>query len=118
MTTLLDDAVSELLASQQATAGMAVRYGRGVLDVELTAIPGRSQHESDGTGNEAIGARSRDWLIEPSDLVLEGETITPQRGDTVTLGDVVYEVVHRGESECFRWTDQTRRLIRVYSQEV
>lgn len=118
MATLLDDAVAELLRSQQATAGVAVKYGRGVLDVELTAIPGRSQHETEGPVNEAIGTMSRDWLIDPTDLAIAGQAITPLRGDTIKVGSQVFEVVHRGESECFRYTDQTRRMIRVYTVEV
>ena len=122
MATLLESGVSWLGQQLRAAAGLTVRYVRGNSEVELIAVPGRADQPTEGSGLEAIGTQERDWLIDPADLVIDGDSITPLRGDRIVVGDgenaQTYEVVHRGNSECFRYTDQSQQMVRVYTQEI
>lgn len=41
--------------------------------------------------------QSQDWLIKPGDLVLDGQTITPEQGDRIEWNDNIYEVLQTFE---------------------
>ncbi len=118
MATLLESGVSWLGAQLRAAAGVTVRYKRGANEVELIAVPGRADQPTEGSGLEVIATSARDWLINPADLIIESEQITPLRGDKLHHGDKSFEVIHRGNGECFRYSDPSQQMMRVYMQEI
>lgn len=118
MATLLETGVSFLGSQLRAAAGVTVRVVDGNNEVELVAVPGRADQPGEGPGLETIGVASKDWLIDPADLIFDSELRTPRRGWKIHHNDKKFEVVHRGNGECFRYSDASQQMMRVYSQEI
>ena len=118
MGSLLSNAVGLLASTSKQAGGMEVRYVRGTDEVSLVAVPGRSDIEDQGIDTETLTAKADDWLILAEDLWIDEAKITPKRGDRIYSNGHVFEVVRRGESLCYRWTDQTKQILRVYTVEV
>jgi len=118
MVSLLSNSVRLLASTVKQAGGVDIRYLRGSSEVELVAVPGQSDIEGMGIDNEAIVAKADDWLIDAMDLWLDGLKSLPKRGDRILHDGHEYEVVQRGESACYRWTDQTKQILRVYTVEI
>ena len=118
MPNLLSNSVRLLARTVKQAGGVVIRYVRGTAEVEIVAVPGQSDIESQGIDNEVIVAKADDWLIEADDLWLDGVNVLPKRGDKILYNGHVHEVVRRGESSCYGWTDQTKQLLRVYTVEI
>lgn len=116
--TLLTRAASWLANATELAAGEPVKYRRGAGDCELTAVPGRRLSEDIGADGAAIVSTLHDWIVDPEELVIGGETIKPQTGDIIaTASGQTFVVVYSDGENCWRWTDQYRQRIRVHSVE-
>ena len=76
----------------------------------------------DGDGGVRMVRTDRDFIVRAADLVLGGDVVEPQRGDTVreTVGAAVhvYEVLAPpGESE-WRYSDPHRTILRIHAKRV
>lgn len=103
----------------KAHASRTVTYTRGADSVELLASGGEVRRETvDAAGMVAV-AETRDWTFNAADLVLDGETVIPARGDRITDGEHEYEVVTglAGEDH-WRYSDAARVRIRVHTKRV
>lgn len=115
---------SDWLASQLKThASRSVVYQRGVREVTVLAVIGRTLMKlDDGLGGVKMEWTDRDFLIQASDLVLDGEPIQPQLGDTIreTNGDVtyIYEVMAPGGEPHWRWSDDYHKVMRIHTKQV
>lgn len=104
-------------------ASKTVTYRRGIDEVELLASVGNTEFEietEDGADLERW--QSRDFLIAAADLVLAGQTVLPEKGDTIkeTVGDAthVYEVMAPGDVPHFRYSDAHRVRLRIHTKQV
>lgn len=71
-------------AAQEALRGERVKYWRGGKDVELTALRGQTQAVSEDLEGTQLIANTVDWLVDPAELVIEGERLTPKIDDYLT----------------------------------
>jgi len=115
---LLKRSVRLLIKTKRQADGVLISYVRGNDEVQLEAIAGQSDIEDMGLDNDAISIRADDWLIDADLLWINGVKILPKRGDKIIDGPRVFEVVQRGESLCYRWTDQTKLFLRVFTIEI
>lgn len=111
-------AIAAARATVQAVAGVAVTYTRGASVVALTATPGRTQFELDNGDGVILNIESRDYLIDPADLVIAGTASAPASGDRITEGDRVYEVMPFGREPAWRWSDTHRTRYRVHTKQI
>lgn len=106
-----------------AAGSPTVTYRRGNESiVDLPATMAGTQHGDLGDGDVQVTARDQDWLVLQSDLLIGGVFITPATGDEIDWTDSqsvahTFRVSLRGGDRCFRHTDQTRQLLRVYTVE-
>ena len=70
-----------------------VTYRRGASEIPVPATIGRTLMKlADGEGGVRMEWTDRDFLIRADALVIAGNRITPERGDTVVDDGKVYEV--------------------------
>lgn len=63
----------------------------------------------------AVQWGERDYLIEVAELVLNGQPTTPQRGDRITDGAIVWELSSPETDEApWRYSDNYRTVFRVH----
>lgn len=118
MTTILEQAALAHFDALASQAGVSVRYARGNDDVELTAVPGSHVSEDYGEDGIAVVSRMQDWLIDPVDLVIDSATVKPEPGDRITtLDDREFAVAYADAENCWRWSDQTQKFMRVHTVE-
>ena len=122
MSDLLEKASNWLEEKRTQHVSRVVSYARGVQSVDVPATIGRTTFEVDDGFGVLVCCESRDFLILASDLVLAGETQTPQRGDrireTQDQQTFVYEVTAPGKEPCWRWSDSYRKTLRIHSKQV
>ena len=104
-------------------ASRPVTYRRGASEVTLQATIGRTLLKlDDGYGGVRMVWTDRDFLIHASDLVLVGNQVLPERGDTVReavgAATFVYEVLAPGQEPAWRWSDVSHKLLRVHTKRV
>lgn len=108
----------------QRAGGVTVSYVRGTNAIEgLKVVPARTRQDDYGPEEFELTGRERDWLLLLSDLVFQGESYMPQRGDAILWTDAEdklhrYEVLPRSGERCYRHTDQTLAQVRVFTVEV
>jgi hypothetical protein len=113
--------VNVLAASLKTAGGEDTIYRRGNDSIDVTGVPVRVRH--DEYGNEGnFTSRERDWLYLAEDLTHDGQRWEPQRGDEIDwinpLGvKHTYQVLPRLDDRCFRFSDTTLQLLRVYTLE-
>lgn len=116
------NAITTGLAAIRNAAGVAVVYRRGVHEVQVVAVPGRSEYEVDD-GHSIVKSHSRDYLIAAADLVLNGERVLPKRGDEVVepCPDGVartHQVLGPQRGAEFDWSDSARTQLRIRTKLV
>jgi hypothetical protein len=107
-----------LASKLKSHASSTVVYVRGANQVSVLA----TMKLDDGYGGIRMQWTDRDFLIAPSDLIISGSAITPERGDTIleTVGTKVYtyEVNAPGGEPAWRWSDPHRSLYRIHTKEI
>jgi hypothetical protein len=121
---LLAAGAAFLAAQLIENAAIEVVYARGPDTVTLRAATGKQLLRlDDGGGGVRVEWTDADFLFRGADLVLAGETITPERGDLVYVvqpyGDtLIYEVASYGGEPPWRWSDAGRTIARVHTKIV
>lgn len=123
MTTNLLQKASEWLENQRTRhAASTVEYVRGGLAADVLASIGKTTFEIDDGYGVLVRFESRDFLILTADLVVNGESILPQRGDRIreTQGTtvLVYEVTAPGKEPCWRFSDVFRKTLRIHTKQI
>lgn len=116
MSSLMDNALGQVLQTTRRLAGATITYRRGLTSVSLTAVPGETRVEAQDSGGAIIQARVRDWLIEAATLVLDDVLITPEPGDAIETASETYEVADLDGLPCWRWSDTAQTTIRVHTR--
>lgn len=110
----------EALKTVSEVAGIDVKYSRGSDFTYLRAVPSAGQQNAN-EGDVVVEYRSRDFIIDVCDLVVNEVPITPKAGDTITeeVGTKVhtYQVgrPEGGNDQPWRFCDTGRTTIRVHS---
>ena len=111
------------LAGQlQSHAGQTVTYSRSGDSVEITATIGNTDFQTTDADGFFSQVQSRDFIFPAADLVLNAETVLPERGDTITVvvGDktYTYAVLPFGEDgELYKFSDPHRTILRVHTKK-
>lgn len=114
----LDTAAAWLDSTLATSDGVTVRYSRGIPYVDVTAVLGQTPTGFD-LGNGILQTwQTQDFLIPQADFELSGSDVSPQVGDEVRSGDVVFRVCLADDGRCWRFTDPYRRTMRIHTKEV
>ncbi len=129
MATLQERGAAALVRRMKASAGVAVTYtrtdanGSNPQTVALTAWVGNTLYarNTQEPGASVIWGE-RDYFFAAADLVLGGSQTTPQKGDTIT-GTIDGVATTFGLSTptgepVWRYSDQTRQIIRAHCKRV
>ena len=115
---LLDDGVAMLVQHLRDNTAKSMTYRRGASAVNVHLTRGRTEYSTyDDEGNLVTEVTDVTFLCRSSDLILDGQVIDPEPGDTVEdrAGDgslLVYEVMARGTLRPFR-RDASGQLLRI-----
>jgi len=120
---VLRNGLSWLTAILQQQAAVSVTYRRGSDETAgITAIVGRTEFEATDDEGGVLRSQSRDYLIAPADLVIDGSQTLPNVGDKIleTVGSEthLYEVLTLGVEGHWRWSDPFRTLMRIHTRQV
>ena len=118
MSDLLEKASSWLADQRRRHLSQMVVYSRGGQSIEIAAALGSTTFEVSDEYGVIEKWESRDFLIAAADLMLGGVTVTPQRGDRVTAGVKVYEVLAPGKEHVYRPADPYRVTLRIHTKKV
>lgn len=123
MKNLMEQGARWLADKQQAFASVPVIYRRGERSVSLLAVPAQSQGEQDVEGGAQVGWQQRDWIVVAKDLVIDGQRITPKRGDRIEQQQEGVAYVHEvmpppGGEDAWRWSDLNRVRLRIHTKQV
>jgi hypothetical protein len=118
---LLEFASNWLQEQRRRYASRIVTYVRGGRSADVLATIGKTTFEVDDGYGVLIRSESRDFLIQATDLVIQGQQTLPQRGDqiqeTQNATTFVYEVTAPGKEPCWRWSDAYHTTLRIHTQE-
>ena len=87
----------------------------GPVEVELPATLGRTEYEVEDEYGVRIAAHSTDFLVSAEDFTPTFGT--PEAGDQVIADGTVYEVMSLAGQGHWRWSDPTRRTLRIHAKE-
>jgi len=116
MTTFQDD-LSAALAMIRGGIGESITYSRGDDEVTVTAVIGRSTYEVDSLDGVFTEIAAVDFLVKASDLVLDSQEVQPARGDSITWGTRLFEVLG-GAVPPSHPSDPQGQTVRVHTKEV
>jgi len=122
MADLLGKAAAWLNDQRVRHLSRPVTYVRGEHFVEVQAAIGHTAFEvDDGTG-VLEQYESRDFIVCAADLVLDGASVTPARGDRIREEQdgmvYVYEVMAPGRFPHAKFSDRSRRALRIHTKLV
>ncbi len=121
MPNLLDQGSRHLTAQMFRHAASEVVYLAGAGEVVVKAIIGKRDRHEDEVETFGTSYEERDFLIRVADLVLEGESIVPAKGDQIRITEnnqsQLYEVLPRRSSEPpWQWSDLYREVYRIHTK--
>ena len=122
MADLLEQGAAWLDRMRQRHAARPVTYCRGEESVEVQATVGRTVFEIADAYGVVERSESRDFLLTAADLVLDGQAVLPERGDSIRETQdgktFVYEVMAPGKEPHYRFSDVYRRTLRIHTKQV
>lgn len=106
---------------QHAAREVVYRRGTSSCTLKATVGGGRLLKLTDGYGGTKMVWTSREYIIDPIDLVLDGVTVRPQSGDTIeeTVNGTpaTFEVLTPGGNEDFYKMGAFYRSMRIHTKE-
>ena len=122
MANMMAEAAEWLRDQLQAEVSELVTYSRSPDTVDLQAQIGETVVLTVNDSGFQVEIRSRDFIVDPANLILNAVKEDPQEGDRIflTQGIVVIEyVVFRLAGEpVFRESDRYGNLIRIHTKEL
>lgn len=120
---MLANGLAFLTAQLKAIASQTVLYSRGGISAQVSATFGNKLLKlDDGEGGIRMEWTDIDFCIPYADLILDGEQITPKRGDMIEVstpeGTQLYEAFPYGGESPWRWADPHRSMVRVHAKHV
>lgn len=121
MADLLQKASDWLEDMRTRHASRLVTYQRGADTVVVSATIGKTVFEIEDASGVRMEYEARDFLILAADLVLDSQTVLPQRGDRIREAQgsqtFVYEVLAPGKEPCWRYSDPFRKTLRIHAKQ-
>jgi hypothetical protein len=122
MATSFHNAVLGAHNALRSSRGLDVTYCRGDATVAVTAVPGQTRVTVEDASGLSIRAKRRDWIVRASDLLLGGQTVLPEVGDTIrlTVGqDVqVFEVQRLAGEGHYTACDDLGQVLRIHTRQI
>lgn len=122
MVDILEDGVDWLNGIRQTHMAQSVTYKRDWESVVVTATLGSTTYEVADEDGLLIQAKSTDFLIAASALVLGEGVVTPKLGDqiirTVDSEELVFEVLDLGGVGHYRPADQYGKVLRIHTKQI
>lgn len=115
MSNVLLTGMQNMIGLLQQHASVDVDYSRGSQSKTVKATLGSSPHQAVDDEGIVREWESRDFLIPTAALAEFG---LPQLGDRISWNGQQYEVRSTPGTQPFRFSDQTRLLIRVFTKQV
>ena len=120
--TNIADILAQSFQTLASTGGVSIRYVRGDDVVDLTAVPGSTDYETETSGGIFESHQARDYLVLADDLKIGGDRVKPKRGDeireTVAGEEVTFPVMALGGSRHYDFSDPHRQILRVHTKQV
>ncbi|AMV18908.1 hypothetical protein [Planctomyces sp. SH-PL14] len=118
---MLDDLLDDVFDALDEIESVCITYRRGNQSVDLRAVVGETRSIDDTGKGQVITSRTRDYLIRTDALVLNGEQVEPRTLDKIEqeINGVAttWTVRNDDAGECFRYSDRSRRRLRIHTQE-
>ncbi len=113
---LLARAEAAVRRVRRASLSHLAYYSRGCSHFPVHVTQGSTVAVSD----DEVTARSVDWLVEASELVLNGHRIMPRDGDeiiTIRGGSIGrYSLARLGDERCYRWHGRDGHTLRLHTK--
>lgn len=103
---------------QKESASQLVQYQRGDSDLCIRATRGRSVFEVTDDQGFMTKIETQDYIVTASDFIIDSLPSAPERGDRLTDGDIIFEVMPVGTEPCYRYTDEHRLQFRIHVKKV
>lgn len=120
MATSFHNAVLGLNNALRSSRGLAVTYCRGDAAAEVTAVAGQSRVSVEDASGMSVSSKRRDWIIRADQLVLGGQKVLPQVGDTIRLvvgeASEVYEVQRLAGESHYYACDELGQVLRIHTR--
>jgi hypothetical protein len=118
MIDLLKDGSAWLGQQMKAFAAQSVTYaGNGWQLRCVSAVIGRTTFNVDDGNGVVVTLESRDYMVATADLIVDGVTMEPTIGDTITEGSVIYTVMDFGTEPAWRFSDPYRQTYRIHTKQ-
>lgn len=118
MSSLFGRSIALLGQTAQRAAGVTVKYRRGIHEVEVDAVPGFTEFQTEGPDGVIETFQTRDWLIFAKDLVIESVETLPQHHDEIVENGMSYRVLHLEGIGAFRFSDPYRTILRIHTKHI
>lgn len=114
---LISKALTAHSARLKQSAGESVSYFRGGQSVALVAVPGQTVFdEVESDGEVRTQSKAVDFLVRPSDLVLDGSATEPRRGDWIKRQDGQrFDVMAGPAGVTWEWSDGHQTFMRIHT---
>lgn len=94
--------------------GVAISYQRGTLTVPLNALVGSTVFETSAEFG-ITRTETRDYLFDPTLLILGGLLKLPERGDVIVENNRRYVATSPQGQSTYVYEDENRLMIRVHT---
>jgi len=122
MVTPIESAILAARAARKVVSGLSVIIRRGSFETLVARVTvGETRTEDYLEGQAVVSVRYRDFLIDASDYVVDGDQVAPQVDDKIVqmLGgrEVVFQVVPLPGEREYRRSDRSGFVWRVHTRE-
>jgi len=122
MVDLLGQAVDWVNGMRAAHLSRSVTYVRGGESVELLATLGSTLYEVTDEAGATVQAKATDFIVSADELVLGGEPVEPQVGDSIHVAAggkvLVFEVLELAGAGHYRPCDPYGAALRIHTKQV
>jgi hypothetical protein len=122
MTTIRRRAAEWVAQQRLLHAAVDITYRRGDISAEMTAVVGSTRFEAEMEDGRIVETESRDYLVAPGDLVIEGVPIEPRPRDriveTIAGKTCEFEVMAPAGQPVFAWIDPARLQMRIHTKQI
>lgn len=111
---LIEEAANWLNQQREECLSVQITYqGKGENPVPMTATVGRTLFRAENEYGVTIRTESRDFLVSVGQMPTE-----PQRGDRITYGGRLYEVLAPNGEPVWRWSGSPQVTRRIHTKEI
>lgn len=122
MTNMFNIGAKFLNDQMHAKASVSVGYLRAGFDqIDIQARIGRTESDSINNNGLVVQHKSRDFIVQVADLVIDGVLAIPLRNDLVIEDDglgfnLIYEVVSQNDDAVYSFSDAFRNAFRIHTK--